>query len=51
MSENIYRKIVEYLKSNPGAMPREIADALGSFCRHGEDSSAKVEGVGIRHQV
>jgi len=29
MSENIYRKIVEYLKSNPGAMPREIADALG----------------------
>ncbi|MEM3142455.1 MAG: winged helix-turn-helix transcriptional regulator [Zestosphaera sp.] len=29
MSENIYRKIIEYLKSNPGAMPREIADALG----------------------
>lgn len=29
MSENIYRKIIEYLKLNPGAMPREIADALG----------------------
>ena len=29
MNENIYRKIIEYLKSNPGAMPREIADALG----------------------
>lgn len=29
MSENIYKKIIEYLKSNPGAMPREIADALG----------------------
>lgn len=29
MSENIYKKIIEYLKTNPGAMPREIADALG----------------------
>lgn len=29
MSESIYRKIIEYLRSNPGATPREIADALG----------------------
>ncbi|MEO3993324.1 MAG: winged helix-turn-helix transcriptional regulator [Desulfurococcaceae archaeon TW002] len=29
MSENIYKKVIEYLKTNPGAMPREIADALG----------------------
>ncbi|MEM0106177.1 MAG: winged helix-turn-helix transcriptional regulator [Zestosphaera sp.] len=29
MSENIYKKIIEYLKSSPGATPREIADSLG----------------------
>lgn len=29
MSESIYKKIIEYLRSNPGATPREIADTLG----------------------
>ncbi|MEM2020778.1 MAG: winged helix-turn-helix domain-containing protein [Zestosphaera sp.] len=29
MSESIYKRILEYLKSNPGATPREIADILG----------------------
>ncbi len=29
MSNNIYKKVLTYLKSNPGAGPREIADSLG----------------------